>query len=107
MLVGSLASGASVNEITGLNAERYSLIDKAFPANAATGEAVRMFVVEEGFCFSVTGLLFEVFSRRGAAVVPDEGGSGEAQGEIGIAKAPAEIDVVSGCSEDGVEAADF
>ena len=78
MLIGGLAGGAGVDEIAGFNTERYSLVNIAFPANASAGETVRVFVVKEGFRFAVAGLLLEVFSRSGTAVVPDEGGSRKA-----------------------------
>ncbi len=106
-LVGGLAGGAGVDEVAGLDTEGDALVNAAFPADAALGEAVGVFFVEEGLGFAVAALLFEVFCGGGAAVVPDEGGAGEAEGVAVVAEAPAEVDVVAGGLEDGVEAADF
>ena len=106
-LVRRFAGGTGVDEVAGLDAEGDSPIDEAFPSDSAFGKAMGMFFKEEGFGATVAHLLFKILPGGGAAVVPDEGRSGEAEGETGLAESPAEVDIVPGGVEDGVEPVDF
>lgn len=106
-MVGRFAGGAGVDEIARLDAESGATVNAAFPADAAFGETVGVFFEEEGFGTAIAHLLFEVFPGGGAAMVPDEGGSGEAEREAGVVESPAEVDVVACGLEDGIEAADL
>lgn len=106
-LVGVLTGGSGVDEVARFDPERGSAVDAAFPADAGVGEAMPVFLVEEGFGATVSDLLLEVFPGGGPAVVPNEGGGGEAEGEAGVAQPPTEVDVVACRFEDWIEAADF
>ena len=106
-LVGGFSGGSGVDEIARFDAEGDAAVNAAFPADAAFGETVGVFFKEEGFGAAVAHLLFEILPWRGPAMVPDEGGAGEPEGEAGVAESPAEVDIIACGVEDGVKAADF
>jgi hypothetical protein len=80
------------------------------PVPLAAAEPIEIFGMaadEEGFGFAVTVLLFEVVVNGGAAVMPDEARGREAQGVALLLETPADIDVVAGFAENGIETANL
>ena len=61
---------------------------------------------KESLCAPVAGLLPEIAQHAGAPAVPDKGGRSERQLPAMVEKPPAEVDIVPGGYELGLEASD-
>src|SRR6266568_7024605 len=83
-------------------------VNAAMPDTATERiKILRVLADQHGLGLAVAELLFEIGADGRAAIVPDESRGAEADLIASLLQAPAEIDVVSGPAEDGIEAADF
>ena len=83
-------------------------VEAAAPGDVpAGGVLLRPLALQLGLGSAVAPLLAPVSAHRLAAVVPNDGGRAEAERQPSLAQPPADVHVVAGRVESGVEAADL